>query len=1834
MAASSAEVPAEAPSEGPPAGRLSAPRRLLLSTVVSEVRAHPEAERPELVDDLRRMDRLFLGELGYTRGAELGVNPTRQRLTRALRAFATAPERRPDDYVVLYVAAHGVTADHSGRHYLLLHDSDARDLRGTALPTEDLVAQIWEDTTVERLLVLIDACYAEEGADNALRGALEARRFREPVTEHGHTGLVLVSSSRRKEETYTGALSAAFDRAVRRRATVGHVPAHIGLQQIMAAIRSDPEVPRAQRPVWSLTHATGDIPAFLPNPRHLPEAAGLKLEEIDHIVALGAREREAREQDMRGFFLPRARGTDAATEDVWHFTGRHTAIADLTSWLAPRRAGERLCVVTGDPGSGKSSLLGLMAVLTDQQRTAAVPRTGLPPDLPGPGDIDLRVNAGHLSTRQLLDALAAAIGCAAESLGAFTVQLQTRTRPLVVLIDSLDEALAPHETVDELIVPLTDPERQLPLRLLVGARPHIAARLPATAPRVDLDSERYADPDAVRAYAGKLLRAPGSVLATTPTRLVDATAEAIADAAGRSFLVARITARTVAHAPRAPAPDDRRWREELPRLPGEAMERDLVQRLGPHADKARDLLRPLAYAQGAGLPWAGVWARLASALADGDHGYDDDDIVWLRQAAGSYVVESEESGGSVYRIYHRALIEYLREGRDAGHVQRAVTDVLKGVEDPYVRRYLALHAAEGGVLDPLAQDARFVLRSDPVQLLSALPHLRSTEGRRAGEALRDVETMLRNRVRDGGKDQDRGISEPEARARLRLAAVCRGAGALADSCDAGDEELPWRARWAAWNPHEGARRYPGMRRGTDTGVVVPADTGAAYLELDRREGGYWWSLADGDWYHFAGEPGTVHPTTLTAPAQLPRTVAAVAYGDRVELRDRRVVEYRYALLLRVWDLRHDASTTWLLQPSDVTTSDRIPAAPAQLVVLGQGEGRPENAVLRFSDGHVAVYRLGSASHYPPLTRRELRNMYSHDIETWQKHQSQRSARRTRVLGPRGGRRITTCAAPRGAAPSTLLTGWSDGLAAEVNLDTGRDGAEVRTGHDGPVTHLDLITGHPQGRLLVTAGHDSTVRVSSLVSGEPVRTLLSGGARAASLAVRRVAGQWIVAVATEDGRLHRIDLDSGRPIGLPLRVDRGSTVRVAVFGLGSVHCVSVQGDRLGLQLYDLVTGDRVGGQVLRHEAGAVTTVGGTLCVGGSDGIVRFWPTARAADSTQVTAHQGPVLALGQVRGPSGAPALVSVGQDHEIRCWDPARPQELWHRRILDPGPWESPLIGCAAVGRTRDGRDVVVTGEYGGRVRVLVLRDGLPVAEQEFTVPDIVTTLLTGRVRERDVIVVGTGSGRIACWDVTAGRMYALGPAPAPAPDSDVWTTAMALEADGSGRLATGTTDGTVREWSLPTCRPLGPVRRPHRGQVRALVYAAGRLVGSGGDHYLTAYDDGPGQRRPVPVTAFCPTEERDVLLAGDERGEVWRIRMDGIGLDVTQALDVPRPVSVVTTVRLGEATTVVAGAQDGSLQVREMGGGKLLRRLRPVCDSGVRELLGVSWRSPGREPRPLLFTRSERGVLEYWDFDGPGGVRTEGRPLVTPVPHQGERASLAVLPTGDGAQSLLSLVPWDARQSPYLGESVENTHVAVHDVARGPLHDQPCAAWQEEPDLQALRALRCAGRLLVFVEVAGSVVRVLDTVTRRWAQLPEDDLVDVFALTRAGRDDILVVGAERTRVFAWETLRHRFEPGERPAPVRPRSRRPLRGRSERPVPPVHEHGVVPPVVRARHAVLLSDGETYAVAGGTDLVMAGARDGVVRFSLELPSPCTALAAGPGGELVVGTRNGPLLFDRE
>lgn len=170
------------------------------------------------------------------------------------------------------------------------------------------------------------------------------------------------------------------------------------------------------------------------------------------------------------------------------------------------------------------------------------------------------------------------------------------------------------------------------------------------------------------------------------------------------------------------------------------MAADLVGRLGENAAKALHLLRPLAYAQGQGLPWKDLWADPAGAISGLT--YTDDDVRWLHDNVGSYIVETTEDDRTVYRLYHQAMADHLRAGQDATAVHAAISHALVGsvpIHDdgtrdwvrahPYTLRHIAGHAVLGDVLDDLLSDAEYPVHTPPDGLTPQLHAARTAHAR-------------------------------------------------------------------------------------------------------------------------------------------------------------------------------------------------------------------------------------------------------------------------------------------------------------------------------------------------------------------------------------------------------------------------------------------------------------------------------------------------------------------------------------------------------------------------------------------------------------------------------------------------------------------------------------------------------------------------------------------------------------------------------------------------------------------------------------------------------------------------------------------------------------------------------------------------------------------------------------------------------------------------------------------------------------------------------------------------------------------------------------------------
>lgn len=115
----------------------------------------------------------------------------------------------------------------------------------------------------------------------------------------------------------------------------------------------------------------------------------------EHTAVSRALERRVR-QWSEVHFGPHGRGVARKGEPGQAFTGRTRALCELVAWLGSDRGG--LWVVTGDPGSGKSAVLGRLVALADRQQRRKMAVATLPRDLvPPEGSIDVAVWAKGLT---------------------------------------------------------------------------------------------------------------------------------------------------------------------------------------------------------------------------------------------------------------------------------------------------------------------------------------------------------------------------------------------------------------------------------------------------------------------------------------------------------------------------------------------------------------------------------------------------------------------------------------------------------------------------------------------------------------------------------------------------------------------------------------------------------------------------------------------------------------------------------------------------------------------------------------------------------------------------------------------------------------------------------------------------------------------------------------------------------------------------------------------------------------------------------------------------------------------------------------------------------------------------------------------------------------------------------------------------------------------------------------------------------------------------------------------------------------------------------------------
>ncbi|MEU1274060.1 hypothetical protein [Streptomyces sp. NPDC005799] len=451
------------------------------------------------------------------------------------------------------------------------------------------------------------------------------------------------------------------------------------------------------------------------------------------------------------------------------FFGRQEAIRGIEEWLhpAPGTAAATALVVTGGMGSGKSALLRQTALAHDEYGRQTVQKPCTASSRGGWPVLTAHLSLAAMDRARVTRVLGAACGVDAETVAdLLTAPAPAEEATPVVLLDALDEADRPEQLCRTLLVPLieTDVPR---VRLLIGTRSH---RLPLLERpdlvTIDLDSPHYADRKALEHAVRQDLTdaAPDSVWRDAPPHLLAAAVRQVADRGEPSFLLAGLLARALARRPSTALPGTEEWRQLAEDGIHGALRAEAAERLGDRLSWAEGLLRPLAFARGAGLSSAHVWPQAASALSG--RRYTAHDITELLRLVGDYLVPTTvtdtAAGDTSFRLAHNALADWLAKGHDEEAAHEAIAQALIGAvpwngatpdwhaAPRYALDHLTTHAREAHTLHTLLDDPGLLLHSDQTALLAAVNRAdvpRTAQALRATTALpRDTPATVRAQI--------------------------------------------------------------------------------------------------------------------------------------------------------------------------------------------------------------------------------------------------------------------------------------------------------------------------------------------------------------------------------------------------------------------------------------------------------------------------------------------------------------------------------------------------------------------------------------------------------------------------------------------------------------------------------------------------------------------------------------------------------------------------------------------------------------------------------------------------------------------------------------------------------------------------------------------------------------------------------------------------------------------------------------------------------------------------------------------------------------------------------
>nr|WP_272918606.1 caspase family protein [Streptomyces sp. HUCO-GS316] len=1287
---------------------------MLIAVGASTYRDDAIKDLPGVAYDVQQVCGL-LEPMGYERVlAGLCENPNSRALPEGIEGWALENDLGPHDVVVVYFAGHGTKA--ADRHYLLCGNTQYGRWT-TALASEDLCRPLLT-SPVGHLLVMLDTCYAGAGAEEVSVLAAELAG-----AQRRAAGRWLLAAARSKEKAKENVFVDALKDVLKHPRASAHQE-FLGVREVTERINAHFRTAKAaQHASHSAVDSDGYAP-FFRNTAHIP---GLPWNDLDVETLTRLR------KQTRGHFGPRGRGLEHVGQRGDYFTGRTAALNALASWLQSDRHDRKAQVVTGDPGSGKSALLGRLLTLTDAGHPSRTdtPRNALPP----PGLDIVPLHARRTTAEELAAALAQVLNLPSTDRDDLLQALGERTEPVTIVLDALDEAGTGGDTSEgmrvarELLQPMTSLSA---VRLIIGTRRPLIPALGRAVNVINLDDSTYIDEKDITDYAHSLLLDAQDPDSRSPYRNWPAqaatVAKGIAERAGRSFLVARMTARAIVDGQITVDTTRPGWQNALPSDAGQAFAAYLA-RFGSDREKVERLLRPLAYAQGAGLPWSTQWSAIAEALSG--RPCPEEDLRWLHENAGSYIVSTGTADTSAFRLFHETMAEHLRTPHHDKQAHAAITQALLAQvpHDPrssgrdwpaaslYIRDHLATHAAAADALDPLLHDGDYLIHATPGPLTHALPNAQSPDG------------QLRCAIYRASADQHARATSEARRDILAIDAARYGERSLAGELAHG---RPWGPRWAT-----GTLVHPALIL-TLSGHAGPI-TAVASTTIDDRSHAVTtgaddtvrvWDLTDGTTRTtLAGHTDSVNAVACTTIDGRPHAVTGSA--DHT---------------VRVWDLTNGTPRTLTGHTNSVNA-----------VACTTIDGRP-HAVTGSADHTVRVWDLTDGTIRTTLTGHTdsvnavacttidgrphaVTGSADHTVRVWDLTDG---TIRTTLTGHTNSVNAVACTTIDGR-PHAVTTS-ADHTLRVWDLTSGT--TRTLNGHTAWVSAVACTTidGRPHA---VTTSADTTVRIWDLAQGVQHATLTGHTNSVNAVACTTIDGHPHAVTGSADHTVRIWDLTDG-------------TTRTTLTGhtnwVNAVACTTID-DRphavtgsadYTVRVWDLTSGTQriLTGHTNWLRAVACTTIDNRThaVTTGDDHTVRVWDLTNQAPVITLTGHTNWVLAVACTTI-DGRPHAVTGSADHTVRVWDLTSGTT---RTLNGHTAWVN-AVACTTI----DGRPHAVTGSADYTVRIWDLADGTirnTLTGHTAPVRAVACTTIDGRPHA----VTGSADHTVRVWDLTNGATRTL----------------------------------------------------------------------------------------------------------------------------------------------------------------------------------------------------------------------------------------------------------------------------------------------------------------------------------------------------------------------------------------------------------------------------------------------------------------------------------------------